>query len=240
MASDTEFRAFELQEASGRKLSGVAVKYGDTAVLPGGMLETFRPQAFGDVRGVDAVLNVQHDRGTPLARTGGGGLELIDSATELRIVATLPDTSAASDTVALIRAGVLRSLSLEFRALRERFEGNVRVIERALLVGVGVVDSGAYPQSTVEARRRGGGGGRDRGREGGRGRPKEPRTWVSGGITYGVQSYCACLDGSCNKVLFRPTALSGFDDDDVLAITGPDERSDRLDQGRNIEPARHA
>ena len=222
MASDTEFRAFELQEATGRRLSGTAVRYGDTAVLPSGMRERFQPQAFGDVSGVDAILSRQHDRGIPLARTGGGGLELIDSAIELRVRAVLPDTADASDTLALIRAGVLRGLSIEFRATRERFEGSTRIIERATLAGVSVVDSGAYPQSTVEARQRRGG------------RRRERRTWIRGGIKYGVTSYCQCLDGSCKKVLFRPTALSGFDDDDVLGIVGRTSESVASSRGGTL------
>ena len=52
-----------------------------------------------------------------------------------------------------MRAGVLRGLSIEFRAVVERMEGETRVISRATLGAVSVVDSPAYPQSEVEARR---------------------------------------------------------------------------------------
>ena len=92
----------------GRTLEGVAVKYGDTARLPFGS-ERFEPGAFGDVAGADVILNVQHDRGRPIARTGGG-LVLEDSREALAIRADLPATREADDALELVRAKVLRGL----------------------------------------------------------------------------------------------------------------------------------
>ena len=45
---------------------------------------------------------------------------------------------------------------MEFRALREREEAGTRLIERAELLGAGLVDRPAYPLSGVEARAAGG------------------------------------------------------------------------------------
>ena len=111
--------------------------------------ERFTAGAFAPIG--DVILNAQHDRRTPLARTGGG-LELMDSADALEIRAEMPPTQAADDVLALVRANVLRGLSLEFEATAERVEAGVRVIDKARLSGIGVVDSPAYPQSEVEAR----------------------------------------------------------------------------------------
>ena len=66
--------------------------------------------------------------------------------------ATLPETREADDTLALVRAKVLRGLSVEFLAQRERVVAGVRVIERGTVYGLAVVDSGAYPDATVAAR----------------------------------------------------------------------------------------
>ena len=41
---------------------------------------------------------------------------------------------------------------MEFHALEERAENGIRVIERAELVGVGLVDTPAYPASKAEVR----------------------------------------------------------------------------------------
>ena len=103
--------------------------------------------------GADILMNVQHDRGRVLARTGGGGLVLTDTSTALEVRAELPETRESStDTLALVAAGVLRGLSLEFQPLAERMEAGVRVITRARLAGLAVVDRPAYPASKVAAR----------------------------------------------------------------------------------------
>lgn len=147
-----ERRLFELRaEPDGRRLSGTAVRYGDTAEMPWGE-ERIEAGAFAPIG--DVILNASHDRASPLARTGGGGLELADSPEALQVRADLPATRAADDVLALVRAGVMRGLSIEFRAVAERMEGGVRIIERAALSGVAVVDTPAYPASEVEARRK--------------------------------------------------------------------------------------
>lgn len=146
----TEFRYCELQR-DGRVLLGQGIVYGDLARV-GSRAERFLPGALGAVESLDVLLNVQHDRARPLARTGGGGLVLKDSPVALEVRAELPETREATDTLALIEAGVLRGISLEFQAVEERMESGVRVIAKAVLRGLAVVDRPAYPSSTVSAR----------------------------------------------------------------------------------------
>ena len=112
--------------AEGRALSGTAVRYGDVASFAWGR-ERIEPGAFAPLG--DAILNAQHDRATPLARTDGGGLTLLDSEAALEIRAELPPTRSADDVLELVRAKVMRGLSIEFVALTERSEANVRIIE---------------------------------------------------------------------------------------------------------------
>ena len=147
-----ERRFVELRR-EGRSLSGVAVAYGSEALVFD-FRERFEAGVFGDVAALDVILNRQHDRRTPLARTGGGGLELRDSAERLEILADLPATRAADDTLALVESGILRGLSLEFVATREQWAGNLRTIQRAELRGIGVVDRPAYADSAVQIAKR--------------------------------------------------------------------------------------
>ena len=112
------------------RVDGIAIRYGDEARLPG-FRERFEAGAFGDVAALDVLANVHHDRGRPLARTGGGGLTFADGA----------------DAAALLRRRVLRGYSLEFRVEGERFEGGVRIVERAALRGLALVDRPAYGES---------------------------------------------------------------------------------------------
>ena len=148
---ETEFRFCEVRR-EGRTLSGQGIVYGDVARV-GTRTERFLPGSLGaDVGELDVLLNVQHDRGRVLARTGGGGLTLVDSATALEVRAELCETREASDVLELVATGVLRGFSLEFQALRERTEGPTRVIQAARLVGIAVCDKPAYKASTVAAR----------------------------------------------------------------------------------------
>ena len=128
------------------RVDGIAIRYGDEATLPG-FRERFEAGAFGDVGALDVIANVQHDRGRPLARTGGGGLTFTDEATALRAGLDLPATRDGEDAAALLRRGVLRGFSLEFRVDAERFEAGVRIVERAALRGLALVDRPAYGES---------------------------------------------------------------------------------------------
>ena len=127
---------------SGRTLTGAAMVYGDTSP---DFNERFLPGAFGEVRTVD--VNLQHDPDVVVVRDA----LLTDTARELRVRAELPAGSAA---LSLIKRGALNAFSVEFHAKEERREAGVRVIERAQLSGLALVDRGAYPGAVAELRRR--------------------------------------------------------------------------------------
>ncbi|MDE0033307.1 MAG: HK97 family phage prohead protease [Deltaproteobacteria bacterium] len=144
---DLEFR--EGADGAPPELRGVVLKYGDVSTF-GDWSETFAP---GSLRAAadGVLLNRQHNRDAALARSPDT-LELEDGPEAMRMVAKLPDTTLARDVLALVRARVLRSLSVEFHSTREKWTGKRREILEAVLTGIGVVDRGAYPGSTVEAR----------------------------------------------------------------------------------------
>lgn len=146
-AFDCELRA----DAGGRVLTGVVVRYGDTAGLYGAV-ESVRAGAFSFD---DVVLNVQHDRGRALARTGGG-LTIEDGPDRMTMRAELPRTRDADDVLELVRAGVLRGLSVGMRVDRDEWRRaggrDRRTITAALLRHIAVVDTPAYRDSGVAAR----------------------------------------------------------------------------------------
>ena len=137
--------------AEGRTLLGIAVRYGDTASIWGGN-ETILP---GALSWDDVLLNRQHERTVPLARTGAG-LELIDTPEALEIRAELPHTRDADDVLELVRRGVLRGLSVGFHATEDRWEKvgekDHRTVVKGRLDHIAVVDRPAYKQSTVATR----------------------------------------------------------------------------------------
>ena len=101
------------------------------------------------------ILNLQHDRARPLARTGGGGLDITDGTDRLTVRAMLPDTTDGRMTQGrLLRhdgQGVLRGFSVEMKVEADEIDPGTRLrtIHRAKLHGLGLVDRPAYEQ--VEA-----------------------------------------------------------------------------------------
>ena len=200
---EPERRFCELR-AEGRVLEGEAIVYGDVAEFPWGR-ERIDAGAFAPLD--DVILNRQHKRDTPLARTDGGGLELIDSPEVLRIRASLPNTNTANETISLVKAKILRGLSIEFHTRQERQDGDLRIIERAELVAVAVVDSGQYPQSLVAARQR-------EERQAGR------LHTVRGILPANKALECRCSPGDCTEAVFESGSL-----DSAIA---PDQQKDAI------------
>ena len=119
-----EYRFTEFREVDGRTIYGIAVDYNDVSLRPGGMQERFEIGAFGDVSSLDTILHFQHSRDRPIARTGGGGLVLTDSAERLEVAATL---ALKRKTPMMLyywhgKGYLTRLFSTEFNARRERYE----------------------------------------------------------------------------------------------------------------------
>ena len=133
----------------GRKLTGTVMRYGE--VSPSHK-ERFEP---GSLRMADAVhLDLNHDKERAVAWFPGGGLELRDEDGAMILSAELPPIPAADRALEEIRSGKMAGLSVEFRAVKESRSEGVRVIEEALLEGVGLVERPSYTGSRIEARAR--------------------------------------------------------------------------------------
>ena len=99
------------------------------------------------------VINRQHLRQSPIMRA----VPVVVEGNEVRINAAIPDTTAGRDAASEIRSGLFRSMSIEFRSVRQTIVGGVRRISAAVLSGAAIVDSGSYAGATVEVRSKGGG-----------------------------------------------------------------------------------
>ncbi len=135
--------------AEGRTISGTIMVYGDRA---NSRRERFERGSLEPAEGVG--FNLQHDRSRLIAWTPGGGLDLHDGEDEFRMTASLPPLPFADAVLESIREGRRTGLSVEFRALKERTENGVRVIEKALLRGFALTDRPDYGGARVEARAR--------------------------------------------------------------------------------------
>ena len=145
----TEFRYAEFRRLRDEGVTGPVIRYGVVARF-GDFRERFEPGslAIGD----DLICNLQHDRTSPVARTGGAGLEVTADGDAVRAAIEWPDTRYGRSARELVVAGILRGFSLEFRCRQERWEGRERVIVAADMIGLALVDKPAYPDSTIALR----------------------------------------------------------------------------------------
>lgn len=142
-----ERRFCELRQVAEREIRGLAMVYGAEAEI-GGFRERFAPGAFAPL-GEAVLLNLSHDPKRILARGGGGGLDMEDTAEALTIRAVLPRTRDADDALEMVRKKVLTGLSIEFIPEKQEFRNSVRVVKKAKLTGVGVVANPAYSASVL-------------------------------------------------------------------------------------------
>jgi len=140
-------RAAELRATAGRTLRGVVVRYGEIAT---DRPERFAPFAFDPLPAAVPV-NVQHREAMIVTRD----VDLHDGPEALRMAARVPTGNQGDAVLGMVESGMLTGLSSEFVPLVDPRIGGVRVVQRALLAGVGVVDSPSYKGSTVEVRQAG-------------------------------------------------------------------------------------
>ena len=144
-----EIRNAPLDElGEGRVLRGLALPFGKIARLRAGR-EMFEPGSV--TTSGEALLNAYHDQRRPLAREPQT-LTFVSTDEGLRMEADLPETREADDALALVRAGVIKGLSIEFHAIREVMRAGVRVVQRAQVVGVALALNPVYGDTNLEAR----------------------------------------------------------------------------------------
>ena len=142
-------RRFVEFRADGEDLVGTVVRYGDRASIAGEWTETF---AKGSLKvAADVIMNLQHDRSQPVARTGAG-LTITDTGSSIEARVRLPDTVYGRQARELVDSKILRGLSVEFRSKKDKWEGRNRTVLDAEMLGVAIVDRPAYPGSTIAQR----------------------------------------------------------------------------------------
>ena len=196
--SERFVRPLELR-AESRTLIGTALRYGD--VSPSHK-ERFLPGAFGDLSGVK-WLDYRHDPTRVVAHTGDGSLKLSDSPEALTLRAELPALPLSDLVLKEIQDGTLSGLSIEFRSLGERTSNNLRVVERASLVGVGLVANPSYPESKVETRQAG---------------VLFGRIPFSNSASGPLDCECVRGSGTCTSISLDPGSVVFEDDRDILAV----------------------
>ena len=160
MISRRDFTAAE-QSIDGRTLAGYAAVYGQDSreIVEGGRTFTERiaPGAFNETlsSGADVKLFYNHDASMPLARTRSGTLQLKSDRNGLAFTASLPDTTLGNDVRALIERGDLSGeMSVGFFVVEDSWskDRSQRLVKKAQLVEVSIVQDAAYPQTSSSLR----------------------------------------------------------------------------------------
>ena len=108
--------------------------------------------AFDNSLRTNISLLVGHDSRDLLANTKSGLLQLNSDAHGLAFEVTLPDTQRAKDIRALVDANVLSEMSFGFNVIADSWSGSTRTLTQVRLLEVSIVENGAYPQTSAEAR----------------------------------------------------------------------------------------
>ena len=160
MISRRDFTAAE-QTIDGRTLAGYAAVYGQDSreIVEGGrkFTERIAPGAFNETlsSGADVKLYYNHDASMPLARTRSGTLQLKSDRNGLSFTASLPETTLGNDVRALIERGDLSGeMSFGFFVTEDSWnkDRTQRLVKKASLVEVSIVQDAAYPQTSSSLR----------------------------------------------------------------------------------------
>lgn len=160
MISRRDFTAAE-QSIDGRTLAGYAAVYGQDSreIVEGGrkFTERIAPGAFNETlsSGADVKLYYNHDASMPLARTRSGTLKLKRDRNGLAFTANLPETTLGNDVRALIERGDLSGeMSFGFFVTEDSWnkDRTQRLVKKASLVEVSIVQDAAYPQTSSSLR----------------------------------------------------------------------------------------
>jgi HK97 family phage prohead protease len=149
------------QKLDGRTLAGYAAVYGEDSreiveqgrafverIAPGAFAETLRTNA-------DVKLLYNHDPAALLARTKSRTLSLKSDRNGLAFEASLPETTLGNDVRELLARGDLTGeMSFGFFVEDESWNRTrtERLVKRARLVEVSIVQDAAYPQTNSSLR----------------------------------------------------------------------------------------
>jgi HK97 family phage prohead protease len=149
------------QSIDGRTLAGYAAVYGQDSrtIVENGrqFTERIAPGAFNETlsTGADVKLFYNHDTSMPLARTKSGTLTLKSDRNGLAFSAALPETTLGNDVRALIERGDLTGeMSFGFVVQQDSWnkDRTERLVKRAQLLEVSIVQDAAYPQTSSSLR----------------------------------------------------------------------------------------
>ena len=142
---EVRFAEDETRQSPGR-LTGILLTYN---VKASDRAELFEPDSLSWSDDDGVLVRRMHQRVAPIVKV----IPFLDG-NDLRIDAPLPNSTAGRDCAEELKCGLLQGLSVEFTATKETRRNGLRVIQKAILGGCGLVDVPAYSGAKAELRSR--------------------------------------------------------------------------------------
>jgi len=129
-----------------RTLKGLIVPFGAVGNTSAGAVE-FHPEAFGQIRAEEVVLNLEHERTKPIGRGVSGSERITPAGIEMAF--KIAPTTAGTDALIEAAEGLRPAFSIEASADEYTIEKGVMKVSRATLTGVAQVTNPAFKQATI-------------------------------------------------------------------------------------------
>lgn len=129
-----------------RTLRGLIVPFGAVGNTSAGAVE-FHPEAFGQIKAEEIVLNMEHERTRPLGRGIAGSEKITPAGIEMAF--KIAPTTAGTDALIEAQEGLRPAFSIEASANEYTIEKGVMKVSRATLTGVAHVTNPAFKAAQI-------------------------------------------------------------------------------------------
>ena len=129
-----------------RTLRGLIVPFGAVGNTSAGAVE-FHPEAFGQIKAEEIVLNMEHERTKPLGRGVAGSERVTPAGIEMAF--KIAPTTAGTDALIEAAEGLRPAFSIEATADEYTINKGVMQVTRATLTGVAHVTNPAFKAAQI-------------------------------------------------------------------------------------------
>lgn len=129
-----------------RTLRGLIVPFQQTGSTSAGLVE-FHPEAFGEIKAEELVLNMEHERTKPLGRGIAGSEKVTPAGIEMAF--KIAPTTAGTDALIEAAEGLRPAFSIEASANEYTIEKGVMKVSKATLTGVAHVTTPAFKAAQI-------------------------------------------------------------------------------------------
>ncbi len=129
-----------------RTLKGLIVPFGQVGNTSAGAVE-FHPDAFGQIKAEDIVLNLEHQRTVPLGRGIKGSEEITPNGVSMSF--KIAPTTVGTDTLIEAAEGLRPAFSIEANADEYTIDKGVMKVSAATLTGCAVVTNPAFKAAQI-------------------------------------------------------------------------------------------